>query len=152
MKELYLIVVGKLKSKHLEHLEHDYQKRINSPKLKILEAKSHEENLDKEANEIVKKIKDISGNSKYTLIILKEEGEQYSSISFSKFLKGIIEESSIVIFVIGGASGHGEAVLNLHHQSLSLSEMTFPHKLARLLLIEQIYRAQTINCSHPYHK
>jgi 23S rRNA (pseudouridine1915-N3)-methyltransferase len=66
-------------------------------------------------------------------------------------MSGLIEKSSRVIFLIAGAEGFSQEVLKASQEKISLSELTFPHKIARLLLVEQIYRAQTIRSGHPYH-
>jgi len=86
------------------------------------------------------------------LVLLKEQGKMFESSEFSSWLNSELQKAPKIIFVIGGASGHGEALLKLPHFALSLSPMTFPHKLARLLFVEQLYRAQTIRDKHPYHK
>lgn len=151
MKDLHLIVVGKLNDKNIEELERDYFKRLTSPKLTIHEVRSHAEDLAKEAREVLNKIEDLSKNENPYIVLLMEKGKQFESRDFSKWLSGIYERQS-VIFIIGGASGHGEAVIKKAHFKLSLSELTYPHKLARLLLVEQIYRAQTIVANHPYNK
>ncbi len=151
MKDLHLIVVGKLNDKHIEELERDYFKRITNPKLSIHEVRAHSEDLTKEAREVMAKIDDIAKNENPYIVLMTEKGKQFSSVDFSKWLSGIHERQSVV-FIIGGASGHGEAVIKRAHFKLSLSELTYPHKLARLLLVEQIYRAQTIASGHPYNK
>ena len=151
MKDLHLIVVGKLGDKHIEELEFDYCKRLTSPKLYIYEARAHSEDLAKEAKEVGAKIDEISKNENPYIVLLTENGKQFTSVNFSKWLTNISERQS-VIFIIGGAAGHGEAIIKRAHFRLSLSELTYPHKLARLLLVEQIYRAQTIAANHPYNK
>lgn len=151
MKDLHLIVVGKLNDKNIEELERDYFKRLTNPKLTIHEVKSHAEDLQKEAREVLSKIDDLSKQENPYIVLMMEKGKQFTSVDFSKWLSNIYERQS-VIFIIGGASGHGEAVIKKAHFKLSLSELTYPHKLARLLLVEQIYRAQTIVANHPYNK
>jgi 23S rRNA (pseudouridine1915-N3)-methyltransferase len=151
VKDLHLIVVGRLGDKHIEELEKDYYKRLTSPKLYIHEARAHSEDLVKESKEVSTKIDEISKNENPYIVLLTENGKQFTSVDFSKWLANICERQS-VIFIIGGASGHGEAVIKRAHFRLSLSELTYPHKLARLLLVEQIYRAQTIAANHPYNK
>lgn len=151
MRDLHLITVGKLKDKHIEKLEDDYLKRLKLPKLKIHEVKSHSENLQLEANEVLKKIDDIAKNA--FVVLMAENGNLYDSPKFSNWLYNHIEtKQEPIILVIGGASGHGEEVLKRANGKLSLSPLTYPHKLARLLLVEQLYRAQTIFQNHPYHK
>ncbi|MBC7712149.1 MAG: 23S rRNA (pseudouridine(1915)-N(3))-methyltransferase RlmH [Rhizobacter sp.] len=151
MRDLHLIVVGKLNDKSIEDLESVYFKRLTSPKLHIYEARAHSEDLAKEAKEVLAKIDDISKSENPYIVLMMEKGKQFTSVEFSKWLSGISDRQSVV-FVIGGASGHGEEVIKRAHFKLSLSELTYPHKLARLLLVEQIYRAQTIAAGHPYNK
>ena len=151
MKDLHLIVVGKLGDKHIEELEKDYFKRLTVPKLLIHEARAHSEDLAKEAKEVGTIIDEIAKKENPYIVLLTENGKQFTSVDFSKWL-GNINERQSVVFVIGGASGHGETIIKRAHFRLSLSELTYPHKLARLLLVEQIYRAQTIAAGHPYNK
>ncbi|OUR96148.1 hypothetical protein A9Q84_07240 [Halobacteriovorax marinus] len=150
MKDIHLIVVGKLKDKNLEALEEQYLKRIKAPKLHIHEVKSHKENLDLEANEVEKKLNDIG---KVFPILLAENGKLVDSEKFSNWLFNLIEtRHEKIVFIIGGASGHGQKIIERAQARLSLSPMTYPHKLARVLFVEQVYRAITINSGHPYHK
>lgn len=151
MKDLHLIVVGKLGDKNIEELERDYFKRLTSPKLTIHEVRAHAENLAKEAKEVILKISELSKDENPYIVLLAENGKQFTSVNFSKWLFSLCETQR-VIFVIGGASGHGQEVIDRAQFRLSLSELTYPHKLARLLLVEQIYRAQTIKINHPYNK
>ena len=151
MKELHLIVVGKLSDREIETLEKDYFKRITTPKLTIHEVRAHAEDLNKEAKEVLAKISDLSKNENPYIVLLTEKGKQFDSVNFSKWQQNIVERQSI-IYIIGGASGHGQEVINKANFKFSLSELTYPHKLARLLLVEQVYRAQTIQANHPYNK
>lgn len=151
MKDLHLIVVGKLNDKNIEELEKEFFKRLTSPKLTIHEVRGHAENLEKESKEVLQKIDELEKNDKGYIVLMTEKGRQFESRAFSEWLFEKCERQKI-IFIIGGASGHGQAVIERSHFKLSLSEFTFPHKLARLLLVEQIYRAQTIKINHPYNK
>ncbi len=151
MKDLHLIVVGKLGDKNIEELERDYFKRLTSPKLTIHEVRAHSENLSKEAKEVTTKINELSKDENPYVVLLAENGKQFTSVNFSKWLFTLCETQR-VIFVIGGAAGHGQEVIDRSQFRLSLSELTYPHKLARLLFVEQVYRAQTIKIGHPYNK
>lgn len=151
MKDLHLIVVGKLNDKNIEELERDYFKRLTSPKLTIHEVKAHSENLEKEAKEVSNKLDELEKSEKLFIVLLTEKGHQFESTKFSVWLNEHCERQTMV-FIIGGASGHGKAIIDRSQYKLSLSELTYPHKLARLLLVEQIYRAQTIKARHPYNK
>ena len=83
-------------------------------------------------------------------VMLMEQGETMTSISFSEWLRSL--GSQRLAFVIGGADGLTAELKGLAHWKLSLSPMTFPHELARLLLIEQLFRAQAIQQGSPYHR
>ncbi|EQC45936.1 putative rRNA large subunit m3Psi methyltransferase RlmH [Bacteriovorax sp. BSW11_IV] len=153
MKEVHLISVGKIKDKNIDILEADYLKRLKNPLLKLHEVKSHAENLTLEGDEVLKRIDDICKGGSAYVILLAENGKIYDSPQFSKWYYDLIENrSETIVLVIGGASGHGPKVIERANAKLSLSPLTFPHKMARLILIEQLYRAQTIYQGHPYHK
>ncbi|MFT6632436.1 MAG: 23S rRNA (pseudouridine1915-N3)-methyltransferase [Bacteriovoracaceae bacterium] len=145
----HLIVVGKLKDKNLEAIESNYLKRINNPKLLIHEVKARAENKNLEADVILKKANSLTSNP--YIVTLTEFGKEYESPDFSKWYYQNIENQKEIIFVICGAEGPGEELLNQTKQKLSLSKMTLPHKLARVFFVEQLYRAQTIFEGHPYH-
>jgi 23S rRNA (pseudouridine1915-N3)-methyltransferase len=147
-RQIHLIVVGKLKDSHLEAIESDYLKRINNPDLIIHEVKASAENKEAEGEAILKKVKEIGGGH---LIALSEWGKKFTSVAFSEWFSANLERSPRVILMIAGAEGFSSEVLKLCQERLSLSELTFPHKLARIILVEQLYRAQTIRTGHPYH-
>lgn len=147
-RHIHLIVVGKLKDSHLEAIEADYLKRINNPELLIHEVKASAENKDAEGEALIKKIKELGGGH---VVALSEWGKRYTSVAFAEWSRAILDRSNKLILLIAGAEGFSTEVLNLCQERLSLSELTFPHKLARILLVEQLYRAQTIRSGHPYH-
>ncbi len=148
MSKLYLICVGKLKDKHLIALETEYLKRITSPKLTIIECKSFDENKEKEAQEVLKKYHSIPGSPQMTL--MTEKGQLMNSPQLSSWIHNKLERPHV--FVIAGASGPSLDLIQKADSQLSLSLLTFPHQMARIILAEQIYRAQTIKKCHPYHK
>ena len=84
------------------------------------------------------------------LIALMEEGEPLASIPFAEYLNKL--GSQRLVFVIGGANGISPEIKNSAQLQLSLSPLTFPHEIALLLLVEQIYRATTIIQAGPYHR
>jgi 23S rRNA (pseudouridine1915-N3)-methyltransferase len=87
------------------------------------------------------------------IIALTREGRGMDSKALSGYLEQHgVRSSAGVAFVIGGAFGLGEAVLSRSRRQLSLSAMTLPHEMARLVLAEQLYRAGTILRGEPYHK
>ncbi len=150
-RQLHLIVVGKLKDSHLEAIENDYLKRINNPELIIHEVKASAENKDAEGEAILKKIRDVSQSGGSHLIALTEWGKRSTSVAFAEWTKSLIERPAKIFFIIAGAEGFSDELLRNCQERISLSELTFPHKLARILLVEQLYRAQTIRSGHPYH-
>ena len=86
-------------------------------------------------------------------IVLDERGKSLSSEAFAKTIADWQNQGvSDVSFLIGGASGHGDEVRQQADLLLSFGQMTWPHMLVRLLLVEQLYRAWTILEGHPYHK
>lgn len=149
MKTLHLICVGKNKEKPYLELEADYLKRLKTFKLQLHEVKSHEEKLDLEAEEVLKKLQSLKKDIPFFL--LTEKGKAYDSVGFSSFIERNFEQGDFAL-VIGGASGHGDELYQKAKGEISLSLLTFPHKMARLILIEQIYRAETISLGHPYNK
>ena len=87
------------------------------------------------------------------LVALDENGKHYTSVEFSKLVSSWMNRGlSSSIFAIGGADGLPKEVLQQADLTISLSKMTLPHRLARLLLAEQIYRAICIEKNLPYHK
>ncbi|WP_150525289.1 23S rRNA (pseudouridine(1915)-N(3))-methyltransferase RlmH [Roseibium sediminis] len=87
------------------------------------------------------------------LVVLDENGKSLSSESFSEKVFSWVDEGvGEIVFVIGGADGHGEEVLQRADLKLAMGAMTWPHQLVRILLTEQIYRAITIRSGHPYHR
>jgi 23S rRNA (pseudouridine1915-N3)-methyltransferase len=150
-KTLHLIVVGKLKDAHLEAIEKDYLKRIQSPELIITEVKASAENKEAEGEAILKRIKELSPSGPIHIIAMTEWGKRFNSVQFADWTEQLIEKSAKVFFLIAGAEGFSQDLLKHVNERISLSELTFPHKLARILLVEQLYRAQTIRSGHPYH-
>ncbi len=87
------------------------------------------------------------------IVVMDERGKQLCSEKFAKRL-GCWQDESVpaVVFLIGGADGHGEEIRQKADLILAFGEMTWPHMLARVMLAEQIYRAKTILDGHPYHR
>lgn len=151
MAQTHLIIVGKLKDKNLEAIETGYLKRIKNPKLSITEVKAKAEDKNFEAQVILKKIEDLTSFERTYIAVLTEWGKEFESTEFSTWLVDKIESYQHLVFVIAGAEGPGEKLLEKSHARLSLSKLTYPHKLARIVFVEQFYRALTIRDRHPYH-
>ena len=157
--KIKLIAVGKIKERYLIEGIKEYSKRINGYcKLEIIEVNDEKapENLSEKEEEI---IKDKEGekilskiNNEY-VIALAIEGKSYNSVDLAKMINHVFSyESSDIIFVIGGSLGLSKKVYERANSLLSFSNLTFPHQLMRLILLEQIYRTFRINSNEPYHK
>ena len=140
--KITLIVVGKLKSQFKE-IDDFFQKRIKiySP-LEIIELKERND-LALETESI---IKSIPANS--FVVALRETGKGLNSLSFAKLLSEKSVSHGSICFVIGGAYGFGDINENL---TLSIAPWTLPHQLARINLLEQIYRGLSILSGSGYH-
>lgn len=87
------------------------------------------------------------------IIVLDERGKSLKSTDFANLIKQIRDEGAPELaFCLGGPDGHGEALKTAAHRTMAFGPMTLPHGLARVLLLEQIYRAITILDGHPYHR
>jgi 23S rRNA (pseudouridine1915-N3)-methyltransferase len=90
---------------------------------------------------------------KRAVVALDEHGKTFASRDFARRLQRFEEDGAQEIaFLVGGADGHGDAVLKRADLKLSLGTMTWPHMLVRGMLAEQLYRAQQILAGHPYHR
>ena len=90
--------------------------------------------------------------SKYRLVLLESSGKQFSSEEFAEFVRNHRENNPLsLLFAIGPANGFSPEVRRAASNILSLGKMTMPHELARVVLLEQVYRAFTILNRHPYH-
>ena len=136
-----IIAIGKVRKTWVQEGIELYRKRL--PGLTIVELRDG--NPKKEAESIRQTLR-----SDEWPVMLMEQGETLTSINFSERLLSL--GSQRLAFVIGGADGFTAELKNLAHWKLSLSPMTFPHELARLLLIEQLFRAQAIQQGSPYHR
>ncbi len=141
-----IIAVGKLKqTSAFFTLYNDYARRMNGKvKLVEIEAKSTQE----EHQKIIDKL-----NQNAALIVLDERGKSIPSIEFSQKLEALqSSRGGTLQFVIGGADGLNDQIRERADLMLSFGRQAWPHMLARVMLIEQIYRAQQILAKHPYHR
>ena len=150
-----LIVLGKLKEKNLKNIEKKYTERISPfSKIKVfeIEAESFDSKDDKEKlkEKELEKIKKILKLDDF-IIFLDESGEQKTSDEFAHFLEKNTQNGKHLTFVIGDSLGLHKDHKRLSNFELSLSKMTFTHEMARILLLEQIYRAITIQKGKTYH-
>ncbi|WP_036917391.1 MULTISPECIES: 23S rRNA (pseudouridine(1915)-N(3))-methyltransferase RlmH [unclassified Prochlorococcus] len=136
-----IIAIGKVRKPWVQSAIKIYRKRL--PGLSITEIR--DSNPNKEAAAIRASLK-----HNELIIPLCEKGEALTSLAFSKRLQSF--SSEYLAFIIGGANGLSPEIKSIAHSRLSLSTLTFPHEVARLLLIEQLYRAHTIALGGPYHR
>ena len=136
-----IIAIGKIKKKWIQEGIKMYLKRL--PGLEVIEIK--DSNRRKEEHTIKEII-----NKNEILVTLNENAQSFTSKQLATKL--LSSHNQNIIFAIGGASGLPPSLNNSASWQLSLSPLTFPHEIARLLLIEQLYRAKTITQGSPYHK
>lgn len=144
LPKITIIAVGKIKSNSFLQIASQYQKRLNNINLEIREIKDKDKK--KEGEEILQLIK----RQDSYIIALSEEGKGYTSLAFTNKLANSKKNS--ITFIIGGPEGLSEEVKNRVDEIMSLSPMTFTHEMARILLLEQLYRAYCILNNIRYHK
>ena len=155
-----LIVVGKNKEKFFREAVDEYSKRLSKfCKLNIIEVEDEEtpasssdsfdsQIKDKEGERILKKIP-----SSAFVFTLEIDGKKFDSVSFSRKIENLcITGNSHICFLIGGSLGLSDSVKKISNERISFSDMTFPHQLMRVILLEQVYRAFKIINNEPYHK
>lgn len=155
-----IAAVGKLKDDEERGIVTRYAKRFDQAgkplglgPLSIIElAESRAATLDaRKADEAARLLKTAADSG--LKIALDVEGRSYPSNVFASVLRKHADSGTkSCAFLIGGPDGHGPALLKAANFKLSLGPMTLPHGLARVVLVEQIYRAATILAGHPYHR
>ena len=158
--KIKIVTVGKLKEKYLKDGIAEYSKRLSRfANLEMIEL-ADEKTPDRASDSENQKILELEGTrilSKISdrdfVIVLAIEGKTLSSEEFSKQLEQApINGFSTLTFVIGGSLGLSPQVKKRANLSISFGRLTLPHQLMRLVLVEQIYRAFTIQQGSPYHK
>lgn len=149
-----ILCVGKIKEDYLVNGIKEYIKRIKAwETIEIIEVKEY---LSDDINKVIEQegeniLEKIQVND--YVITLEIEGKQMTSIELAKKIDSLYTYgNSNITFVIGGSWGLSEKVKKRSSFALSFSKFTFPHQLMRLVLLEQIYRAFTINYHKEYHK
>ena len=159
MMNITVLAVGSLKESYLREGCSEYIKRLSAfSKVKVIEVNEEkcgdnpslaqiDNVLEKEGKRLIGKVP--KGACVITLCI---EGKEYDSPSFSRLIENISQKSSHICFIIGGSYGLSDEVKALSAYKLSFGRMTLPHQLARMVLLEQIYRAFSISNNSKYHK
>ena len=158
--KIKIVTVGKLKEKYLKDGISEYSKRISRFATVEMIELADEKTPDRASDSENAKILDVEGNrilskigEREFVVVLAIEGKTLSSEEFSKQLEqASINGSSTLTFVIGGSLGLSKEVKKRANLSVSFGRLTLPHQLMRLVLVEQIYRAFTIQQGSPYHK
>lgn len=155
MIKITIIAVGKSKESYWREAEAEYLKRLKPyAKIDIIEIPEEpfkdlgdkDRITTKEAEKIKKYAK--SGS---TIIALHEKGKEFDSVSLSKFVENQSSQGSPLVFIIGGPLGIHPSIISKAQYQISLSQMTFPHQMVRVILLEQLYRAATISANKQYH-
>jgi 23S rRNA (pseudouridine1915-N3)-methyltransferase len=154
--KITLLQTGKTNEKHVSEGIEIYSSRIKKytgfeintiPDLKNTRSMPEHEQKTKEGNRILQSV----GKDDY-VVLLDERGKELRTAEFAEWLeKKFAVSIKKVVFIIGGPWGFSEEVYSRADFRLSLSKMTFPHQLVRLLFVEQLYRAFTIIKGEPYH-
>ena len=160
MSNIKIVCVGKIKEKFYRDAIAEYQKRLSRYcKLSVVEvadektpdkcSETEEQQIkEKEAVRILSQIRDTD-----YVIALAIDGKSPDSVAFAEHLQQLaVSGRSSIAFVIGGSLGLSGAVVARANEKLSMSKMTFPHQLARVMLLEQTYRAMKIAAGERYHK
>ena len=158
MAHITIISVGTLKEDYLKEAFSEYKKRI-SQYAKVDEVSIKEELIRNEDNQAeIKCALDTEGAKILALtkdsykIALCVEGVQYDSPALSKIIKDAVDTKGKITFIIGSSHGLSDTVKRECNLKLSLSKLTFPHQLMRVILAETIYRSFTIIAGKKYHK
>lgn len=156
MLKITILAVGKIKDECFKKNFQEYLKRISPYAVINVEEVNPESFFDNSDKEKIKQkegekiLKFLEKFSQSKILILDERGKEFKSVDFSEFL--FRNESEEIVFVVGGTLGFSQEILNYENTTkVSLSQMTFPHELTRVILAEQIYRAIAINKNKSYH-
>ena len=160
MFDITLITVGKLKEKFYLSAAAEYEKRLGAycrfrllelPEVRLPENPSPAEiaaGLEKEAEQIIAKLPRGTWFCVFT-----PEGKELSSEAFADKLREVkLSGKSSAAFLIGSSFGMAQQIKDMADFRLSMGPMTFPHHLARIMVLEQIYRAEAIQAGSKYHK
>jgi len=156
MLNINIVCIGKLKERYWQDAQAEYRKRLGAfCRLNIIEKKEaplpknpSPAEIDKARNAESRTMLEASRGA---LIALSPDGKHMDSQAFAALIKKL-EQTGGITFAIGGSYGHSEELKQRAHTMLSFSDMTMPHQLFRIVLLEQIYRAHMISARRTYHK
>jgi 23S rRNA (pseudouridine1915-N3)-methyltransferase len=140
--------IGKTKEPAIASLTEEYLKRIS----RYVQVEGIALRDEPALLEMSGRSAEIKSGSKSTLALMDSRGKEFSSEQFAKFLGDYQDRNPLpLVFAVGGADGFSDAARTAAQHTLSLGKMTLAHELARVVLLEQVYRAFTILKGHPYH-
>ena len=147
---LVVAAVGRGRDDPAQRLFEDYRKRLPWP-LELREVRAGGGGKTGREREAAALLKGLPADA--YIVALDGAGKELTSEEFAARLASIRDDgTAVVAFLIGGADGHGDAVLARADTVLSLGPMTWPHLLVRAMLAEQLWRAASILSGHPYHR
>lgn len=145
MKKLIFLSVGRTSKPFIREGVNEYKKRLSSAyeisEVELPEGKS----IASESAELIKHMRGFC-------VLFDLKGKPYSSVQYADILQNAFYTNDYVTVIIGGSDGVDDFVRGKANAVVSFSNMTFPHQLAKLLALEQTYRAYTILNNMPYHK
>lgn len=157
--KITIACVGKIKEKYFTDAIKEYSKRLSKYVDLVITEVPDEKAPENMSNTQMVKVKETEGDRLLKVfkdsfvVALAIDGKKLASEGFSEFVSDkMVRGISHITFVIGGSLGLSDEVLKRADYKLSFSDMTFPHQLMRVVLLEQIYRAYRIMKNEPYHK
>lgn len=158
MNRIEIIAAGFMRDANQKSLFDDYIKQINLWSLTVHELNANRITKKTRAEDIKKEEaslfhKKMNQNAQSKIILLDEGGRNLNSMQFTELLCGLESQNfQEYQFLIGGAYGFSDDIKARAVQKISFGAATWPHMMVRIMLVEQIYRAQQIYRGHPYHK
>jgi len=153
---LRILAVGARQPTWVDAAVAEYQKRIKPPwRLEVVALEPGPRSasgdvaraIEKEGERVLEALKD-----REAVVLLDERGKSFTTRAFAQRLATLGAEHPDLALLIGGPDGHAAAVRARATESWSLGALTLPHGLARVVLVEQLYRAQSLLLGHPYHR
>lgn len=148
---MYKVIACYDSLKHFELPIEEYIKRMGKQLEMVSIKPSKKDTIDEVKRDETKLIIERIGRYKWYIILLDIWWKEYSTIEFSQWIEKLKQVESEIIFVIGWVYGYTEELYECVDTKISLSSLTFPHNLALLVLLEQIYRIEAIQSGKQYH-